>query len=101
MVQIDQSKPALVTGATGFVASWVIYELLKKGVPVHAAVRNPDDKTKTAHLDKLAAETKGTIRYFKADLLQEGSYLEAMKGLNWCSTRLPPSLLTLKIPKRN
>ncbi|WP_309711395.1 NAD(P)H-binding protein [Siphonobacter sp. SORGH_AS_0500] len=88
----------MVTGATGFVASWVIYELLKKGVPVHAAVRNPDDKTKTAHLDKLAAETKGTICYFKADLLQEGSYQEAMKGCELVFHTASPFTTNVKDP---
>jgi nucleoside-diphosphate-sugar epimerase len=80
MTTIDKTKPVLVTGATGFVAGWIVKRLLDEGITVHAAVRNPDKKEKLAHLDKLAASSKGDIKYFKADLLQDGSYAEAMKG---------------------
>lgn len=77
---IDKSKPVLVTGATGYVAGWIVKRLLEEGITVHAAVRNPDDQKKTAHLVELAAKTKGKIKFFKSDLLEEGSYAEAMKG---------------------
>ena len=38
---IDRSKPVLVTGANGYVASWLVKHLLDEGLTVHAAVRNP------------------------------------------------------------
>ena len=79
-MNIDKSKPVLVTGATGFVAGWLVKKLLEEGVTVHAAVRNPDKKEKTQHLDKIAESTPGSIKYFKSDLLQDGSYSEAMDG---------------------
>lgn len=80
MTTINKTQPVLVTGATGYVAGWLVKRLLEEGLTVHAAVRNPDNKKKLAHLDELAASTPGSIRYFKADLLQEGSYTEAMQG---------------------
>ena len=40
-MQIDTTKPVLVTGATGYVAGWLVKELLEAGVTVHAAVRDP------------------------------------------------------------
>ena len=40
MTQIDKSKPVLVTGATGYVAGWLVKQLLEAGITVHAAVRN-------------------------------------------------------------
>jgi len=83
MFDVDTSSPALVTGATGFVAGWVVKALLDRGVTVHAAVRNPDAEDKLAHLNALAATAPGSIKYFKADLMEEGSYAEAMAG---CST---------------
>ena len=52
MDKIDLSKPVLVTGANGYVASWLVKKLLDKGFNVHAAVRNPDDKEKIAHLQE-------------------------------------------------
>lgn len=79
MKTIDKSKPVLVTGATGYVAGWLVKKLLEEGITVHAAVRNPDNKDKIAHLEKLGLSTKGSIKYFKSDLLTPGSYEEAMK----------------------
>jgi nucleoside-diphosphate-sugar epimerase len=76
----DKSKPVLVTGATGFLAGWVVKRLLEEGFTVHAAVRDPSNKKKIAHLEKLADELPGTVKFFAADLLNEGSYSDAMKG---------------------
>lgn len=80
MTQIDTRKPVLVTGATGYVAGWLVKQLLEQGLTVHAAVRDPDNKAKIDHLDALAADSPGTIRYFASDLLKPGSYAEAMAG---------------------
>jgi nucleoside-diphosphate-sugar epimerase len=80
MMLTDQLKPVLVTGATGYVAGWLVKHLLELGITVHAAVRNPEDKIKLAHLDAMAAKASGKIRYFKSDLLLPGSYAEAMDG---------------------
>lgn len=79
-MEINKAMPVLVTGATGYLAGWLVKHLLEEGFTVHAAVRNPDRKEKTQHLDKIAAESPGTIRYFASDLLKEGSYAEAMAG---------------------
>ncbi len=101
MENIDKSMPVMVTGATGYVAGWVVKRLLDEGITVHAAVRNPDDKTKIAHLDKLATQTGGTIRYFKSDLLKEGSYAEAMKGCQVVFHTASPFVVEVKNPKKD
>ncbi len=80
MTITDKTKPVLVTGATGYVAAWIVKGLLEEGITVHAAVRNPHDKKKLAHLNKLAETLPGNIHYFKSDLLEEGSYAAAMEG---------------------
>jgi nucleoside-diphosphate-sugar epimerase len=80
MQEIDKSKPVLVTGATGYVAGRLVEKLLSEGFTVNAAVRNPDDKEKTKYLDSLADKLPGSIVYFKSNLLEEGSYDEAMKN---------------------
>jgi nucleoside-diphosphate-sugar epimerase len=80
MTTIDQSKPVMVTGATGYVAGWLVKQLLEAGLTVHAAVRNPSKTEKIAHLEQIAAASKGSIKYFKSDLLEEGSYARAMEG---------------------
>ncbi len=80
MTQIDKTKPVLVTGANGYVASWLVKQLLDDGITVHAAVRNPNNDKKVGHLKDLASKAKGEIVFFKADLLTPGAYTEAMQG---------------------
>lgn len=77
---IDTSSPILVTGATGYVAGWIIKDLLEAGATVHAAVRDPHNADKLAHLNAAAESAPGTIEYFAADLLKDGSYDDAMAG---------------------
>jgi nucleoside-diphosphate-sugar epimerase len=100
MTQIDKKKPVLVTGATGYVAGWLVKKLLEEGITVHAAVRNPDNKKKVAHLDEIAAKTNGTIKYFKSDLLQPGSYAEAMQGCELVYHTASPFTSDYKDPQK-
>ena len=79
-IEIDTSAPVLVTGATGFLAGWVVKQLVDAGATVHATVRSPEDNAKCGHLKTLSNTGKGKIILFKADLLEDGSYAEAMKG---------------------
>lgn len=67
----------LVTGASGYVASWIVRYLLEDGHTVRGTVRNPD---KPEHLHALAEAHPGRLTLHRADLLDEGSYAEAMAG---------------------
>ena len=80
MLDNNHSKPVLVTGATGYLASWIVKGLLEKGITVHAAIRGAEDRLKRKHLDDIAAEVNGKIKYFETDLLIPGSYGSAMEG---------------------
>ncbi|MDT8447819.1 MAG: NAD-dependent epimerase/dehydratase family protein [bacterium] len=80
MTQINKKMPVLVTGATGYVAGRLVNRLLEAGLTVHAPVRDPNNLDKTRFLRQLAEELPGQIRFFEADLLDGGSYDEAMKG---------------------
>jgi dihydroflavonol-4-reductase len=80
MTKIDKNKPVMITGATGYVAGWIVKKLLDKGLTVHAPVRDPENAQKLQYLNKIAEDAPGTIKFFKADLLDEGSYAEAMAG---------------------
>lgn len=80
MTDIDPAQPVLVTGATGYVASWIVRYLLEDGYVVRGTVRNPDKATGLEHLHALAAEHDGRLTLHRADLLDEGSFAEAMAG---------------------
>ncbi|KAK9042984.1 hypothetical protein V6N11_071337 [Hibiscus sabdariffa] len=59
-------KTVCVTGASGYVASWLVKQLLLRGYNVNASVRNP------------SAENR--LKFFKADLLEEGSFDSVVEG---------------------
>jgi nucleoside-diphosphate-sugar epimerase len=80
MKAIDKSKPVMVTGGTGYVASWVVKMLLEEGINVNATVRDPSNAQKIEHLTVLAKASAGELRLFKADLLDFGSFDEPMRG---------------------
>lgn len=73
-------SPIAVTGASGYIASWITKYLLDAGSTVHATVRDPSREDKVGHLRRLDAEAPGNLRLFSADLLEEGSFDEAFAG---------------------
>jgi len=79
MREIDKSKPVLVTGGSGYVASWIIKMLLKQGINVNATVRDPSDSKKVDHLTAVAKASAGQLKLFKSDLLDNGSFDEPMR----------------------
>ncbi|XP_027355906.1 putative anthocyanidin reductase [Abrus precatorius] len=74
--EVAPSAKYCVTGATGYIGSWLVEALLERGCTVHATVRDP---AKSLHLLSL---WKGgdKLRFFQADLHEEGSFDEAVKG---------------------
>jgi len=91
----------MVTGANGYVASWLVKRLLDEGITVHAAVRSPDNDKKVGHLKEAAAKTKGQIRFFKADLLTPGAYKEAMEGCELVYHTASPFTLDVEDPQKD
>ena len=81
--KIDKKKKALVTGGTGFVAGWIIKQLVEAGVHVHATVRNPSDENKVGHLNELSKKGPGKVTLFQADLLESGSFNTAVEGCSY------------------
>ncbi|KAF8389198.1 hypothetical protein HHK36_025891 [Tetracentron sinense] len=73
-------QTACVTGAGGFIASWIVKLLLQKGYTVKGTVRNPDD-AKNSHLKELEG-ARERLLLCKADLLDYESLREAIKGCN-------------------
>ena len=101
MTAIDKTKPVMVTGANGYVASWLVKRLLEDGVTVHAAVRNPDNQDKIGHLTEIAKGTKGDLKFFKADLMSKNAYAEAMKDCELVFHTASPFTLEIKDPQKD
>ncbi|KAL8159431.1 hypothetical protein V2J09_000972 [Rumex salicifolius] len=72
-------KVVCVTGAAGYIASWLVKELLARGYTIKASVRNLNDPKKTEHLLQLEG-AKDRLHLFEADLLEEGSFDSAING---------------------
>ncbi|MFK8037269.1 MAG: NAD-dependent epimerase/dehydratase family protein [Crocinitomicaceae bacterium] len=101
MTAIDKTKPVMVTGANGYVASWLVKQLLEEGLTVHAAVRNPNDDKKVGHLKDVAKGTKGELKFFKADLMTQDAYAEAMKDCELVYHTASPFTMEVKDPQKD
>lgn len=95
-LKIDESGPVMITGATGYVAGWIVKRLLEAGLTVHAPIRDPRNPEKTKYLDAIAQVSPGEIKYFRADLLDEGSYAEAMAGCGIVFHTASPFIIDVK-----
>ena len=97
--RMNNSKQVLVTGATGYIASWIVKYLLDEGFIVHAAVRNSSDKKKIKHLEDIQSSSIGKIKYFESDLLVPNSYEKAMEGCEIVFHTASPFVMDSKNPK--
>ena len=101
-MNIDRSTPVLVTGANGYIASWLVKYLLEDGIDVHATVRDPSNDTKVGHLKQIAKDSPGTLTLFAADLLDDGSFDEAMAGCELVFHTASPFVITgIKDPQKD
>ncbi|HRY34159.1 MAG TPA: aldehyde reductase [Bacteroidales bacterium] len=101
MKNIERSKPVLVSGASGYLAGWIIRKLLEEGLHVHATVRDLQDEVRLAHLKALASALPGDIAFFRADLLKEGSFDEAMQECELVFHTASPFIYTVKDAQRD
>lgn len=80
MADLNTKETVLVTGATGYIASWIVKFLLEDGHTVHATVRNSKDIKKVQHLLDNSVTAPGELKLFDADLTKPGSFDEAALG---------------------
>ncbi|OBK58245.1 diaminohydroxyphosphoribosylaminopyrimidine deaminase, partial [Mycobacterium gordonae] len=91
---IDPAAPVLVTGASGYIGSWIVRTVLEAGHTVHGTVRNPNKASGLEHLHKLSDDHPGRLKLFKADLLETGSFDEAMQGCELVMHTASPFLIS-------
>ncbi|KAK8636638.1 hypothetical protein V6N13_124380 [Hibiscus sabdariffa] len=68
-----------VTGASGYLASWLVKRLLLSGYHVVGTVRDPANERKLAHLWSLEG-ARERLQLVRANLLEEGSFDDAIIG---------------------
>ncbi|GAX26341.1 hypothetical protein FisN_16Lh182 [Fistulifera solaris] len=98
---LDPSSPVLVTGATGYIAGVLIRELVQQGITVHATVRDTSKPERFRYIQNVVNESKGTIRFFEADLQHNGSFAQAMQNCSIVFHTASPFTLQVKDAKRD
>ncbi|TFK96039.1 NAD-binding protein, partial [Pterulicium gracile] len=74
-----QSATILVTGANGYIASWIVKSLLEKGYRVRGTVRTPEKADTLRELFKDDAKLEIVV---VEDICRTGAFDEAVKGVH-------------------
>ncbi|XP_021772106.1 cinnamoyl-CoA reductase 1-like [Chenopodium quinoa] len=93
-----EGKVVCVTGASGYIASWLVKLLLQRGYTVKATVRDPNDPKKVEHLRSLDG-AKERLYLFPANLLEEGSFDAAVEGCEGVFHTASPLTYDFKDPQ--
>lgn len=72
-------KKILVTGGTGFLAGWVIRQLLQQGYSVRTTVRSAKKFPKIVKMLDAENVDSSNLSYVVADLTSSNGWAEAMK----------------------
>jgi len=73
--------PVAVTGASGYIGSWIVHDLMEQGYEVRSCVRDTSKPEKVDHLLALNdAGLRGRNELFAGDIFEPGSYDEAFDG---------------------
>ncbi len=98
---MENPTTILVTGGTGFIASWIVKCLLEEGYNVHATVRKKKNSTTLQPLYELNERFLGKLTLFQANLLNERDFDVAMQGVDTVIHTASPFINTgIKDPYR-
>lgn len=88
---------ACVTGATGFVASWLVADLLRRGDTVRGTVR---DRGKAGHLTALTGAAN-RLQLLEADLRAHGAFDAAVAGCDTVFHTASPYVVDVADPQHD
>src|SRR5258705_3763129 len=77
-----RKQAVLVTGGTGFVGSWAVVELLRRGYQVRTTIRNLARESDVRSM--IATETDpASLAFTQANLLEDRGWDESMAGVDF------------------
>lgn len=97
---LDKSAPVFVTGASGFIASYIVKDLLAAGYRVRGSVRSLARRETYAHL--LALPGAGErLELVEADLLAPGVFDGPVQGCQTVMHTASPYVMDVKDPQKD
>lgn len=96
----SKQETVCVTGASGFIASYIIQALLSKGYTVRGTVRSVSDLSKYAYLTNLP-NAQENLTLHEANLEVEGSFDSVIEGCDYVLHTASPYIVTAKDPQRD
>jgi len=94
------TKPVCVTGASGFIASHIVRELLENGYTVRGTVRSLGNGKTYDELKSLPGASE-RLELVQADLLSEGSFDNAVAGCEYVIHTASPYVIHVKDGQRD
>jgi dihydroflavonol-4-reductase len=88
-------KNVLVTGGSGYIASYVIAQLLADGYTVRATIRSLGREPQVREMLSKIAPDLSRLSFFAADLTNDTGWAEAMAGMDYVQHLASPISATL------
>lgn len=93
-------KPVCVTGASGFIGTHVVRELIEKGYRVRACVQSLADKNQYSYMTSLPG-ADSLLEFAQGELLSPGAYDRAVAGSEYVIHMASPYMIDVKDPQRD
>lgn len=94
------TSPVVVTGASGFIASHIVNQLLEAGYRVRGTVRDPDKTRSDGRLTSLPGAAEG-LELVAADLLARNAFDDAVTGSEYVIHTASPYVIDVDDPQRD